>query len=311
MKSLTLYLGLVTLFVVSLYAEVKDHPQVGSIANSEIYHQEQNDFMNYKVITEEVLKDKSVSTENIEGKITFTAYKAEGNSAYGIYSTYKKLFTESGYEILFSCEKSKCGKGFNSVLYESNPFARNDGWNNSAPLTQGYSDFEYYISAKLSKADGEIYATMFVSQGWWQYPVYRLDVIETKASLPLVVTAEILDKDISEKGKIAIYGILFETGKSSIKPVSAQTMQIISKYINAHKKSSFYIVGHTDNVGGFESNMKLSKARADSVVKSLVKEYGVDKKQLKAHGVSSLAPLFSNSSGDGRARNRRVEIVQQ
>jgi OOP family OmpA-OmpF porin len=72
-----------------------------------------------------------------------------------------------------------------------------------------------------------------------------------------------------------------------------------------------FVVGHTDNVGGIGGNMLLSKARAESVAKELTTKYGVGAEQLAAHGVGSLAPLAPNATGEGRARNRRVELVAQ
>lgn len=71
------------------------------------------------------------------------------------------------------------------------------------------------------------------------------------------------------------------------------------------------MVGHTDNVGKLDYNMKLSKARADAVLKELVMKYKVSAQRLKAYGVGSLAPVASNKSDEGRAKNRRVELVER
>jgi outer membrane protein OmpA-like peptidoglycan-associated protein len=71
------------------------------------------------------------------------------------------------------------------------------------------------------------------------------------------------------------------------------------------------VVGHTDNVGEFNYNMKLSQTRAEAVVKFLTGKYGSDGARLKPYGVSSLAPVASNRTEDGQAKNRRVELVEQ
>jgi outer membrane protein OmpA-like peptidoglycan-associated protein len=81
------------------------------------------------------------------------------------------------------------------------------------------------------------------------------------------------------------------------------------KCLNAVQESP--LVGHTDNVAGVDSNMKLSQARADSVVKALVSQYGIDAKRLTAYGVGPLAPVAPNKTEEGRAKNRRVELVEQ
>jgi outer membrane protein OmpA-like peptidoglycan-associated protein len=70
-------------------------------------------------------------------------------------------------------------------------------------------------------------------------------------------------------------------------------------------------VGHTDNVGDFDSNMKLSKDRATAIMNELVTKYDVDANQLKAYGVANLSPITSNLTDEGKAKNRRVEIVEQ
>jgi OOP family OmpA-OmpF porin len=71
------------------------------------------------------------------------------------------------------------------------------------------------------------------------------------------------------------------------------------------------VVGHTDTVGNMDANLKLSLARAEAVVQTLVSKYGISAARLKGYGVSSLAPVASNDSEDGRAKNRRVELVKQ
>jgi outer membrane protein OmpA-like peptidoglycan-associated protein len=71
------------------------------------------------------------------------------------------------------------------------------------------------------------------------------------------------------------------------------------------------VVGHTDNVGGYDSNLDLSRARAAAVVSALVKEYDINPQRLRASGVGFLAPVASNSSEEGRAKNRRVELLPQ
>ena len=70
-------------------------------------------------------------------------------------------------------------------------------------------------------------------------------------------------------------------------------------------------MGYTDNVGGIDYNMKLSQARADAVVKALTTKYKVAPQSLKAYGVGQLAPVAPNKTEEGRAKNRRVELVEQ
>ena len=71
------------------------------------------------------------------------------------------------------------------------------------------------------------------------------------------------------------------------------------------------VVGHTDSVGQIEANMKLSQARAEAVVQALTKSHGVAATRLKAHGAGPIAPVVTNRTEEGRAKNRRVELVEQ
>ncbi len=110
---------------------------------------------------------------------------------------------------------------------------------------------------------------------------------------------------------MAIYGINFETGKSDINEQSAEAISQISILLKNNGTLKLYVVGHTDNVGTIDTNLKLSKERADAVVNSLVANYGISADRLKPYGVASLAPVASNDTEEGRAKNRRVELVKQ
>jgi outer membrane protein OmpA-like peptidoglycan-associated protein len=72
-----------------------------------------------------------------------------------------------------------------------------------------------------------------------------------------------------------------------------------------------YVVGHTDNVGGLAANLELSRRRAAAVVQALTTQYGVAAGRLQAYGAGPYAPVASNDSEDGRALNRRVDLVKQ
>jgi outer membrane protein OmpA-like peptidoglycan-associated protein len=123
--------------------------------------------------------------------------------------------------------------------------------------------------------------------------------------------AEAMGSDINSTGHVSIYGIYFDTGKSEIKPESDAAISEIAKLLKNNGALNLYVVGHTDNVGSFDSNMKLSKDRADAVVKALTGKHGIAAARLKPYGVASLAPVTSNDTEDGKAKNRRVELVKQ
>jgi outer membrane protein OmpA-like peptidoglycan-associated protein len=120
-----------------------------------------------------------------------------------------------------------------------------------------------------------------------------------------------MGNDIYNTGHVSVYGIYFDSGKTELKPESDTAMVQISKLLLNNGSLKLYVVGHTDNVGTIDANMKLSKDRADAVVNTLVTKYGIQSTRLKSYGVASLAPVSSNDNEDGRAKNRRVELVKQ
>lgn len=141
---------------------------------------------------------------------------------------------------------------------------------------------------------------------------YRLNIVEREImKQEVVANADAMGNDINNSGHVAVYGIYFETGKANINPESAAAISQISILLTNDKSLKVYIVGHTDDVGSIDSNMKLSKDRADAVVNSLVTNYGIQSERLKSYGVASLAPIASNATEEGRAKNRRVELVKQ
>lgn len=142
--------------------------------------------------------------------------------------------------------------------------------------------------------------------------MYRLTIVEKEImKQEVVASAEVMGNDIHATGHVSIYGIYFDTGKSEIKPESDAAISEIAKLLENNGELKLYVVGHTDNVGSFENNMKLSKDRADAVVKTLSGKHGIAAARLKPYGVASLSPVTSNDTEDGKAKNRRVELVKQ
>jgi outer membrane protein OmpA-like peptidoglycan-associated protein len=142
--------------------------------------------------------------------------------------------------------------------------------------------------------------------------MYRLNIVERAImKQEIVADAEAMGNDINNTGHVSVYGIYFDTGKAEIKPESDTAIAQISNLLKTNESLKLYVVGHTDNVGTIDANMKLSKDRADAVINMLVTKYGVPAARLKSYGVASLAPVGSNDTEEGRAKNRRVELVKQ
>lgn len=139
-----------------------------------------------------------------------------------------------------------------------------------------------------------------------------LRVVEKKAmEQTIVADAAAFGNDLKTMGHAAIYGILFDTDKANIKPESAQAIGEIAKLLKADPKLKLVVVGHTDNAGPVDHNLKLSQDRAQSVMQSLVRDQGIAVGRLRSYGCGPFAPVASNDTEDGRAKNRRVELVKQ
>jgi len=137
---------------------------------------------------------------------------------------------------------------------------------------------------------------------------YQIYIIE-EASMNQEIEISIKES-IDRDGKVALYGILFDTGKSTIKPESEKELKNIIDYLSANLSQKIIIVGHTDNTGDYSANIKLSKERAESVKKYLITIGKIDESRLKTEGAGQFCPTTTNSSEKGRKLNRRVEIVK-
>jgi outer membrane protein OmpA-like peptidoglycan-associated protein len=169
------------------------------------------------------------------------------------------------------------------------------------------SDPQRWVNGKIVKDGQEAWFEVYKGNGKiWLRIVEKKEMEQT-----IVADAAAFGNDIRATGHAAVYGINFDTGKSTIKPESAQAIGEIAKLLNADPGLKIYVVGHTDNVGGVDSNIKLSQDRAEAVLQALVRDHGIAPGRLRSYGCGQFAPVASNDSEEGRAKNRRVELVKQ
>jgi OmpA-OmpF porin, OOP family len=180
---------------------------------------------------------------------------------------------------------------------------------NTALRTAGYT-FDYdsgdYGDFTVHKGKTWILVEVSGSGG------YRETIVtETQLTQDVVADAAAMSNGLANSGHTVVNGILFDTGKAEVKPESAAALQEVVKLLKQDGKLKVYVVGHTDNVGALAANLELSRRRAAAVVQVLTAQYGVSAERLQAYGDGPYAPLASNDSEEGRALNRRVELVKQ
>ncbi len=141
---------------------------------------------------------------------------------------------------------------------------------------------------------------------------YWLTIVQKQGMAQTIVAdAAAMGNDINATGHVAVYGIYFDSSKSLIKPESAQAIAEIAKLLKGQPALKLFVVGHTDSQGGVDGNITLSQARAEAVLKALVAEHGIAPARLRSFGCGQFSPVASNDGDEGRAKNRRVELVKQ
>jgi len=113
-----------------------------------------------------------------------------------------------------------------------------------------------------------------------------------------------------DQGKFVTNGILFDTNSDNIKPESSGLLKEIAAAMKESASLKFKVIGHTDSDGQAETNLALSKRRAEAVKKALTEEFGVDGSMLSTDGKGAAEPIASNSTSTGKSENRRVEFVK-
>ena len=122
---------------------------------------------------------------------------------------------------------------------------------------------------------------------------------------------DVLYDALAAKGRWATQGILFATGKADLQPESRPVLKEIATTVKEHGDLKILIEGHTDNVGKPDANLALSEARAAAVKAALVADFGIGADRISTKGFGDTKPSAANTTAEGRAQNRRVEVVKQ
>ena len=245
----------------------------------------------------------------VEGKVTSMTYLIPANKTpLEVMRNYEQALG-GAYKIVFGCAGTDCGRAMAAYIGNSGKVVPT-GWGHMAFET----DKNRYLLAQRSGPSGDVYVLLYAMQET-NYPTTVFQkVVEVKPMQGAQVTvldAAALQRGLAAEGKIAVYGVLFDTAKADVKAESKASLDEMAKLLTLNRALKVYIVGHTDNAGTLAANLDLSQRRAEAVAKALASAYKIDPQRLVARGVGSLAPVASNADEAGRARNRRVELVVQ
>ncbi len=139
---------------------------------------------------------------------------------------------------------------------------------------------------------------------------YQTIITSQEMKQEMTADASSLHDELEKSGHVAVYGILFDTGKATLKDGSTDTLTQILTLLQQNADLKLRIEGHTDNVGSAASNQALSQKRAETVRTWLISQK-IAADRLTAKGFGDTKPVADNSTEDGRAKNRRVELAKQ
>ena len=230
----------------------------------------------------------------VEGRLTTIEATGQGASAYQVFKTYEALVTGLGGVKVYAGKAERMNNlrlAFNDMRHRS-PVYDDDQMGSYVLRTPGK---EIWFEAYVGQNREETYYLTVVEK----------QALEVKAAL---LPAEEMKRELDARGHVALY-INFDFDKADIRPESQPIIDEIVKLQKNNPSLRLTIEGHTDNVGAPDYNRRLSDARAHSVKAALIAR-GIEASRLKAVGFGQDKPIADNGTDDGRAKNRRVELVK-
>lgn len=297
-----------------------DHPALTRYAGSWLVATENKEFD----ATAIPAGPKDGQVAELEGRITRLFYLAPaGRSVLEVQRNYEQALEKAGATRRDACAAPACGARsfgfFGDARGKQLATTYIDGWDSKTLIDMWLNaDSVRWWYGTLNVQGSTLHvAVLSAKQGLIaladKYVATVVHIVQPQAmeTGKVTVDANAIARSLQADGKIALYGIYFDTGKSALKPESKEQLDQMARLLQANAALRVFIVGHTDNQGALDANLALSRARAQAVVDALVKTYQIDVKRLAAAGVANYAPVASNANEAGRAKNRRVELVAQ
>jgi outer membrane protein OmpA-like peptidoglycan-associated protein len=267
--------------------EAKEHRIVKFYPDSSVYEYSNTEFDAVDFITGYDRKAEQPVAASLEGRIIrYNSHHKPGTSALQVVRNYENALKKAGLTTLYAGKGTQLG---------NMPLNSEEAMGGFRLDTKGKPSL--YIMVKAYPNGDE--------------PWSEVLIVEPKAmEQVLEANADAWFEEISKSGRVAVYGINFDTGKATLRADSAPVLEEVRKLAAAHPGLKLRIEGHTDNAGNAAANRKLSEERAGAVKAWLVGK-GVKASQLSTAGLGDTRPVADNGSDDGRAKNRRVELARQ
>jgi outer membrane protein OmpA-like peptidoglycan-associated protein len=238
--------------------------------------------------------------ETLGGKWNHITYTTPaGRSVAEVFRHYEQQVAAAGLEVVYTCKGIECGEGGRK--------SNGDWW--------ALSDHRRFMAARLQRPGGDLWVSVHVHARDANAPVqHELDVIEVKP--PAIAPparnesdAATLAKELKADDRVVLHSLAFVEGKPTLMPASAGVMQAIADLLNRDPSLKLHVVVHSDDAMPAPASLDLTKRRASAVAQTLVRQYRIAPARVQPAGVGPLAPIASNRTPEGRAMNRRVELV--
>lgn len=305
-----------------------DHSLVGRYEGSELVGHTHSDFDESNLVNGPIAGTASGSDKrgwlSVEGVQDLYYYKLPaGRSTLEALRNYETSLTSRGFDIPFTCSTSNgsCYAKRPGHADTTGPYDFANALDASPELPRLGGDYirnyfgthARYLLGKLARPQGAVYASIAFAEGTHGNFAF-VRVVETKdmdSGKIAFVGAEQMQAALADTGRVSLYGIRFDFDKDVVKDESRPTLDEIAKVLRAQPDLQLGVVGHTDAKGSANYNADLSSRRAANVVMVLTRDYAIDASRLAPRGAGASEPLAPNDTEDGRAKNRRVELVRR
>lgn len=293
-----------------------DHPAVGRYEGSVITFHETKEYAELKLPKKALEPGDRADPQNWlqdhAGRLTSIRYEGPADrSVLEVMRNYEASLEADGFEISFICANpDECAPGGSVSTFW-------DGARGGIGMPTTW-ETSFYLVADRQDASGSVTVALLgvetrATNSRPLTPHIAVTVIESEPMetdrITLVEASE-MEQALARDGRIAIYGIYFDFDAAELKPESMPQIDQLGALLNDNPELSVLIVGHTDGKGAFDYNLALSQRRAQSVVDALVSGHGIEAGRLIPAGAGMVAPVATNRTEEGRAKNRRVEIVE-